>query len=232
MPVRAVIFDLDGTLVDSERQYAEAMARALAAGLGIVIDQADRDHVIGRSWVAIHHHLQERYPALTWDRDQLIAATVTASHALFREQGVRVLPGAVAAVGRFGGRPRGLVTGSARAEARPMLDHLGLGAAFEVVLCAEDVARSKPAPDGYLDACRRLAVAPGQTLVIEDSTAGIAAARAAGCAVVAVAAGNFAGQDQSGAHRRVATLDEITLELAAAVVNAAAAGYGAGRSDR
>jgi len=226
MSVHAVLFDLDGTLVDSERQYAEAMARALADGLGVVIDQDDRDHVIGRSWVAIHQHLVARYPAIVWDRDQLIARTVVASHRLFAEEGVRVLPGAVAAVGRFAGLRRGLVTGSARAEARPMLDHLGLAAAFEVVLCAEDVARSKPAPDGYLDACRRLAVAPVTTLVIEDSTAGIAAARAAGCAVVAVAAGNFAGQDQSGAHRRVDTLDEITPELAAAVVNAAAAGYG------
>jgi HAD superfamily hydrolase (TIGR01509 family) len=107
-------------------------------------------------------------------------------------------------------RPLAIVTGSSRVEAAQALDALGLRDAFRVVLAAEDVPRSKPAPDGYLAAAAALGVAPPECLVIEDSAHGIAAGRAAGARVVAVSAGNFAGHDQRGAERVLATLDEIT----------------------
>ncbi len=224
MTVHAVLFDLDGTLVDSERQYSEALARALRAGQAVEITQADRDYCVGRSWVAIHERLAGLYPVMTWTRDELIAETAQASRDLFAEKGVAELPGARAAVSRFADRPRGLVTGSSRAEAGHMLTLLGLADAFAVRLCAEDVPRSKPAPDGYRMACERLGLAPARVLVIEDSASGVAAGRAAGCVVVAVRAGTFAGHDQSGAPRVIDTLDDLTPELAVAVAEAAAAG--------
>ena len=226
MALRAVLFDLDGTLVDSERHYAEAMAQALARDAGITVDADDRAYGIGRSWVAIHDRLRSRYPALAWARDELIARTAAESRAVFATHGVDVMPGALAAIARFAPLRRALVTGSSRAEAGHMLALLAIADAFEVTLCAEDVAQSKPAPDGYLAACARLGVAPHEALVIEDSAAGCAAGRAAGCAVIAVRAGNFAGQDQSCAHRVVDTLDEVTIDLAVAVAAAAARGYG------
>jgi HAD superfamily hydrolase (TIGR01509 family) len=221
---RAVLFDLDGTLVDSERTYSEALARALRTACKIEISQDDRDYCVGRSWVAIHERLVGLYPAIAWDRDQMIAATAEASRLIFATEGVCELPGARAAVTRFADRPRGLVTGSSRAEAGHMLGLLGLGDAFAVRLCAEDVPRSKPAPDGYRMACERLGLAPRDVLVVEDSAAGVAAGRAAGCAVIAVRAGNFARHDQTAAHRVIDTLDELTPELARAVALAAAAG--------
>lgn len=227
---RAVLFDLDGTLVDSERVYGEALARALADGQGLALTDEDTAFIIGRSWVAIDAHLRGRYPTLTWTRDEIIAACAASAAALFAERGLPVLPGARAAVARFADRRRGLVTGSGRQEAAHVLGHLGLADAFEVRLCAEDVPRSKPAPDGYLAACAALGVEPRDALVIEDSVSGIAAARAAGCAVIAVRAGNFSGQDQSAAHLVVDTLDEITAEVAAAVARGAAGGYGDERS--
>jgi HAD superfamily hydrolase (TIGR01509 family) len=211
---RAILFDLDGTLVDTERESAEAMARALA-GHGVVVDQSDRDYIIGRSWVAIHERLAERYAALRWSRDELIAATAAAREGVFAELGVTVLPGAREMVARFAHLPRALVTGSSRVEAAQALAALGLTGAFDPVIAAEDVARSKPHPDGYLAAARSLGVDPAECLVIEDSTAGIAAGLAAGCTVVAVRAGNFGGQDQSGAHLVLDTLEEASLALLA-----------------
>ena len=227
---RAVLFDLDGTLVDSERVYGLALARALADGQGLALTDEDTGFIIGRSWVAIDAHLRGRYPSITWTRDQIIAACAAAAALIFDEQGLPVLPGALAAVARFADRRRGLVTGSARQEAEHVLGHLGLLDVFEVRLCAEDVPRSKPAPDGYLAACARLGVAPEDTLVIEDSVAGIAAARAAGCVVIAVRAGNFSGQDQSAADLVVDTLDHITAEVMAAVAPDRLRGYGGERS--
>jgi HAD superfamily hydrolase (TIGR01509 family) len=216
MHFRGILFDLDGTLLDSERESAEAMARALARGLGLAVSQEDRDHVIGHSWVDIHARLERLYGPLAWTRDQLIAATAAERPAVFAEKGVTVLPGALAAVARFRHLPLAIVTGSSREEAGHALELLGVRDAFRVVIASEDVPSSKPAPDGYLAAAAALALDPAACLVIEDSISGIAAGRAAGAHVFAVAAGNFAGHDQSAAHHQIATLEELTLELLAA----------------
>lgn len=220
--IRAFLFDLDGTLVDSERETAEAMARALARGQGLDIVQYDRDYIIGRSWVAIHDSLAARYPQLAWTRDELIARTALLRDEVFAEQGITVLPGARAALTLAHQYPRALVTGSSRVEVIQVLPLIGEAARFDIIVAAEDVARSKPAPDGYLKAIAHLGVAAGECLVIEDSVAGIAAGRAAGCIVLAARAGNFAGWDQSGADHVVETLEAVTPAL----VEALGAQYG------
>lgn len=211
--MRGFLFDLDGTLVDSERETAEAMARALRDGHGIEIEAYDRDFIVGRSWVAIYDSLRGRYPQLAWPREELVARTAIARDEVFAEHGVPVLPGARAALALTRGRPRALVTGSSRVEATQVLPRIGADAAFDVIVASEDVARSKPAPDGYQQAIARLGLAPANCLVIEDSVAGIAAGRAAGCVVLAVRAGNFRGWDQSGAHRVIDTLEALTDAL-------------------
>ncbi len=210
MPLAAVLFDLDGTIVDTERESAEAMARALADGLGIAISQEERDFIIGRSWVEIYRNLAARHDDLTWSREELIRRTAAARTAVFSEVGMTILPGALEALQRFADRGRGLVTGSSRQEAGQVLDALSLHGAFDVVVASEDVPRSKPAPDGYLRAIAALGAAPGDCVVVEDSAAGVAAGIAAGARVVAVRAGNFHGQDQSAAHAVIDTLEGLT----------------------
>lgn len=204
---QAFLFDLDGTLVDSERETGEAMARALARGHGIHIEQYDKDFIIGRSWVAIYDSLKARYPQLTWSREETVSRTALMRDEVFAEIGITVLPGARDVLRLTRERPRALVTGSSRVEATQVLPLIGPEAVFDVIFAAEDVPRSKPAPDGYRLAMERLGVLPHACVVIEDSVAGIAAGRAAGCIVVAVRAGNFGGWDQSGAHRVIDTLE-------------------------
>src|SRR5262245_36482622 len=167
--MRGILFDLDGTLVDSERETGEAMARALVRGLAIAIEQRDRDFIVGRSWVAIYDSLRARYPQLRWSRDELIAQTALLRDEVFAELGVTVLPGARDALGWTRALPRAIVTGSSRVEARQVLAYLGPEAAFDVIVASEDVARSKPAPDGYQQAMARLGLVPGVCLVVEDS---------------------------------------------------------------
>ncbi len=211
--ITGFLFDLDGTLVDSERESGEAMARALLHGQGIAVEQSDKDFVIGRSWVAIYERLQQRYPQLTWDRRDVIAHTAMKRDEVFAELGVTVLPGAREVLRWTRDRPRALVTGSSRVEVTQVLPLISSDAVFDVIYAAEDVARSKPHPDGYQAAMRQLGLEPCQCLVIEDSVSGIAAGRAAGCLVVAVRAGNFGGWDQSGAHHLIESLEQLTPSL-------------------
>jgi HAD superfamily hydrolase (TIGR01509 family) len=213
LPIRAILFDLDGTLLDSERQSAEAMARALERGLGVQIGQAERDFIIGRSWVDIYDHLCRVHGPLAWDRAALIAATAAERAQVFAELGVTVLPGVHAAIERVRHLPLAIVTGSSRVEAAQALAALGLEGVFGAVIASEDVPRSKPAPDGYLAAAAALGVPPAECLVVEDSLSGIAAGLAAGAVVVAVQAGNFAGHDQSAAHHLLDTLDLLTVDF-------------------
>jgi HAD superfamily hydrolase (TIGR01509 family) len=220
--VRGFLFDLDGTLIDSERETAEAMARALERGQGIEIEQYDRDYIIGRSWIAIYDSLKSRYPQLAWNREETVAQTALFRDEVFDELGITVLPGARRVLGWTQAFPRALVTGSSRVEVTQVLPRVGPEASFPVIVAAEDVTRSKPAPDGYRSAMEQLELPAHACLVIEDSVAGIAAGRAAGCIVVAVRAGNFGGWDQSGAHRVLGTLDELTPSL----VDALFAEYG------
>jgi len=209
--IRGILFDLDGTLIDSERETAEAMARALERRAGIVIEQFDRDFIIGRSWVAIYDNLKSRYPQLAWSRAETIAQVADVRAEVLAEMGLTVLPGVRDALAWTSALRRALVTGSSRLEVEQVLPHLG--AHFDTIVAAEDVARSKPAPDGYLKAGAALELSPRDCLVIEDSEAGITAGRDAGCIVLAVRAGNFGGWKQDHAHLVVDTLAELTPSL-------------------
>ncbi len=221
--VEAVLFDLDGTLVDSERESAESMARVLARE-GLTATQAHRDFVIGHSWNEIYALLQRDFgPGLGLSLQELIDRSAAERVHVIAEMGLTIMPGAVAAVRRLGARwPKAIVTGSSRAEARQSLEFLKIVEEFPVVLASEDYRHGKPAPDGYLGAAARLGVRPNRCVVLEDSRAGIAAGIAAGMSVIAIRAGNFAGQDQSAAQVIVNTLDDVTIELVEAVAQRAA----------
>lgn len=226
--IRGFLFDLDGTLIDSERETAEAMARALLRGQGIAIEQYDRDYIIGRSWVAIYDSLKSRYPQLTWNREETVGQTAMLRDEVFAEMGITVLPGARDVLAWTKQHPRALVTGSSRVEVTQVLPLIGPMAHFETIVAAEDVDRSKPAPDGYLKALGLIGLAPADCLVVEDSQAGIQAGRTAGCLVVACRAGNFGGWDQSGAHHIIDTLEQLTPSLVGEL--ARDYGFGMGRA--
>ena len=216
MSFAAILLDLDGTLVDSERESAEAMARVLIRDLGLPIDQADRDYVVGHSWNEIDAWLRAKYGAkMAWTFGELIARSSAERELVIAEAGLTIMQGARELVRRFAHLPRAIVTGSSRAEAAASVAHLGIADQLQFVLASEDMPRGKPFPDGYLAAAERLGVAPARCLVLEDSAAGIAAGRAAGMTVIGVRIGNFLNQDQSAAHEVVETLDHVTAELLA-----------------
>jgi HAD superfamily hydrolase (TIGR01509 family) len=213
----AILFDLDGTLIDSERENVESVVLA-AARYGAVLSDEERGFVIGHSWNEIYAMIARNH-ALPISMAELIALAVDEKRALVAATGYRALPGALAAVARLGARSRlAVVSGASRAEVLDALTGLGILERFAVVLGAEDYQRGKPAPDPYLLALERLGAPAAGAIAIEDATPGILAARAAGACVIGVRAGNFVGYDLSPADVVVDTLDDVTDELCASLL--------------
>ena len=218
--LQAVLFDLDGTLADTERQNAESVARVLEAD-GRPVTDAERQFVVGHGWKEIYAHLSS-HGGVRLSFEELAHRAALAREKIVEEEGLRVLPGAVGLVRRVSSRfASAVVSGSSRAEISFCLRALGVESCFPWFIGAEDTPRGKPHPDGYLLAAARLGVEPRRCLVLEDSTAGITAAKAAGMRCIAVRAGNFLGQPQDGADRVVDTLEQVDDALIGEVMGGA-----------
>jgi HAD superfamily hydrolase (TIGR01509 family) len=210
----AFLFDLDGTLVDSERENIESVVRAVRRH-GAEMSEDERQFVIGHSWNEIYGMVARNH-ALAVPMHQLITEAVEEKRALIAVSGFRPLPGAVNAVKRFARTSKlAVVTGASTAEATDALVGIGVRDYMAVLVAAEDYAQGKPAPEPYARAISRLGVVAQHSIAIEDATPGILSARAAGARVIAVRAGNFAGYDLSPADVVVDTLDDITDDVCA-----------------
>jgi HAD superfamily hydrolase (TIGR01509 family) len=184
-PFEAVVFDLDGVLVDSEVWWDEVRAD-LARRHGRPWTEDDRAAVMGqnsRQWsLTMRDRLGIDEPPEVLER-----AVVDAVVERYRRDGPPTIEGAVEVVLRVGRDLRTAVASSAHREViDASLAALGLADAFEVVVSSDEVAAGKPAPDVYLEAARRLGVVPRACLVVEDSRNGVLAGIAAGMTVALV----------------------------------------------
>ena len=211
-PRAAVLFDLDGTLVDTERDNVESVVLGLRRW-NVELDDRERHFVVGHSWNEIHAMLKRNH-GLQAGMDEVIAAAVEKKRELMAKKGYQPLPGVREAVARLGRRAElAVVSGASRVEVHEAVAGLGLTKDFRLLMGAEDYNKGKPDPEPYLTAMRRLGVAPSACIVVEDAEPGILAGRAAGAKVVAVRVANYLGYDQSAAHVVLDTLEGLTDEL-------------------
>lgn len=184
-PVRALIFDMDGLLVDSEGLAADAMDRLLT-GYQLTRNPEVNARLLGRRLVEALAIVREGY-AIDEDVDVLIARYSDYRSEALRGA-VRAMPGAhdIIARARLAGLPIGLATSGMRIHVDISLGETALAGLFDSETTGDEVTRGKPAPDLFLLAADRLGVAPADAVVLEDSPLGIEAAKAAGMQAIAV----------------------------------------------
>lgn len=205
---RAVIFDMDGLLLDTETLWHEAESE-LFERHGAVFSWDDKMAVMGTSFDVTAGYFADRLGVPPDEGPGLVDEMIGLMHERVRRQ-VDARPGAVELVARLRGLDGvrlGLASNSPRFLVDDALRTSGLSDAFETIVTADDVERSKPAPDIYVLACDRLGVEPSEAVALEDSPSGIAAAKAAG--LVCIAVPQFAEIDVSAADEVVESLEAL-----------------------
>jgi beta-phosphoglucomutase-like phosphatase (HAD superfamily) len=211
---RAVVFDFDGVLADTESLHLLAFQDVFRVH-GWTLDRgAYFDRYLGfddEDLVRAFTH--DAKLTVTDDDVAGLVRTKTERFAALMDSGAIMFPGAPAAIARLGARYRlGIASGSTGAEIAAILQKAGLHAPFRVIIGADDVARSKPAADPYVAAVNRLGVPASAAVAIEDSRWGLTSARAAGLRTIGITTSYGAGE-LSSADVIVDSLDEISVEV-------------------
>jgi HAD superfamily hydrolase (TIGR01509 family) len=213
--IEAVVFDLDGVLIQTEEIWDE-VREAFARERGGCYDEAAQRAMMGmssREWSRFMH--QEL--GIADPPEEIDAEVVRRMQARYRER-LPLIDGGPEAVERLAARwPLAIASSSNRPLIDAVLDAAGLSRYFRATVSSEEVPKGKPAPDVYLEAARRLGVEPSTCAAIEDSHSGIRSAKAAGMRVLAIPNPSFPpGDDVLGeADAVLPSLDRLTPEAVA-----------------
>jgi HAD superfamily hydrolase (TIGR01509 family) len=209
----AVVFDLDGVLLQSEEVWDAVRERYVREAGGRYDDEVQRA-MMGMSAPEWSRYLHEE--AGVWkDPEDINRDVVERMLEAYRRE-LPLLPGAVEAVRRTAESfPLALASSSNREVFEAVLDLAGIADCFSATVSSEEVARGKPAPDVYLEAARRLGVEPERCAAVEDSHAGIRSAKSAGMRVIAIPNASYPPDDEALAlaDTVVPSLDALTVEV-------------------
>lgn len=182
--IEAVVFDMDGVLIDSEPVW-ERVRRGFVAARGGRWAEDAQDRMMGMSTAEWSAYISEDFGVRLAPAQ--VAEQVIAAMAAEYQAHLPLLPGAVDAVRALSARyPLAVASSAPRSLIEAVLDASGLRPAFAAAVSSEEVARGKPAPDVYLEATARLGVQASACAAVEDSSNGLRSAAEAGLAVIAV----------------------------------------------
>jgi beta-phosphoglucomutase-like phosphatase (HAD superfamily) len=183
--IRALIYDFDDTIVESERINDRLFSEFLRSEHGIDLSREELDYLYGFSWSGVFAWLRE-HRGLRPAREEVWHRFLEIKREFLRGTNLRVATGFPQMLALP--VPQAIVSGATREEVRMMMDNIQLPAgSVSFILCDEDTDAGKPDPEGFLRAVARLGVPAAEALAFEDSPAGIEAARRAGIAVAFVA---------------------------------------------
>jgi HAD superfamily hydrolase (TIGR01509 family) len=211
-PIEAVVFDLDGVLIDSEPVW-EQVRRGLVAERGGHWTSDAQTKLMGMSTPEWARYLSEDL-GVGLPPGEVASIVVDRMSASYREH-LPLLPGAVEAVRRLAARwPLGLASSAPAALIETVLQAAGLPPEFQVTMSTEQVPRGKPAPDIYLAVTERLGVTPASCAAVEDSSNGLRSAAAAGLRVIAIPRPQYPPDPDALARTSLVlpNLDELTPE--------------------
>jgi HAD superfamily hydrolase (TIGR01509 family) len=213
--IEAVVFDLDGVLLESEEVW-DSVREVYVRERGGRYDTEVQRAMMGMSSTEWSRYLHE-VAGVPDEPEEINAEVVRRMLAAYGER-LPLVPGAVEVVRGLAARfPLGLASSSNRELIDRALDVSGLAGCFAATVSSEEVARGKPAPDVYLEAARRLDVAPDRCAAVEDSHGGIRSAKSAGMRVVAIPNPTYPPDEEALAQADavIDSLDELTPELLA-----------------
>ena len=210
----AFLFDLDGTLVDTEMLWTRAIAAFLQdRGASMPLPELSA-LVFGHSWLDIQSCIHREFP-------QLPQATAAEDAAALRQYynklavnpAETIIPGSVEFLKKAARlAPCVIVSGSPHCDVQTAAETCGIARLLAFVLGAEDYGRGKPAPDSFLKAAEMLDVDASECVVVEDSSAGVAAGRAAGMHVLGLDRNDAVPQDFTGCEWLVHDLSEMDVD--------------------
>lgn len=208
--VKAVVFDKDGVLADSEAINVRSACEVFGAH-GCELAPEDESTIVGRHPIDYVPELAQRFPLSKAEQRRIIGEQDVIYTRFWQEQG-RLFDGAretLDAVRRLGFAV-GLATSSSRREVDEFIARFELGAVFDVTLSLDDVARAKPDPEIYVSAAQQLGTPAATMLVVEDSGHGIRAAKAAGAICVAVRTPHVGSEHTALADLQIDSIGELT----------------------
>ena len=208
--IEAVVFDLDGILIDSEHVWDEVRQQLADERGGHWNENASRD-MMGMSSIEWSRYMRD-VVGLTEEPEEISAEVVRRLEDRYRSE-LPLIPGAEQAVESLAARwPLALASSSNRELIDLVLESSGLGRYFTASVSSEEVARGKPAPDVFLEAARRLGVEPTHCAAVEDSENGILAAKAAGMRTIAIPNPHYPPHEDALAAADVvlASIEELT----------------------
>jgi HAD superfamily hydrolase (TIGR01509 family) len=215
--IEAIVFDMDGVLIDSEPVW-ERVRRKFVADHGGRWAEDAQDRMMGMSTAEWSAYMSEDF-GLRLPPPQ-VAELVIAAMAAEYQAHLPLLPGAVEAVRSLSARwPLAVASSAPKSLIEAVLDASALRPAFAAAVSSEEVSRGKPAPDVYLEATRRLGVPPAASAAVEDSTNGLRSAAAAGLTVIAVPRPEYPPAEDAIKQARVVlgSLTSLTPEVVAAL---------------